>query len=324
MPVLLFDLDGTLIDVSGSYDFAVARTVELYCKKVAGLSVEGELVTFDELAALRSAGGFNNDWDLAAGLTIWALDQYRGGGPGVSIDDAVYKGLPSVIDGIRGAGGGLIGLGDFVEQSSVRMVGHGGSTIHTSRVVRIFQEVYLGEQFRTIHGRPNEYWDGPAACRRERPLLKGTVLEELAERGSPGIVTGRPKLEAELAVSMLSEWLSPGVVVSDDDLIDASGRHRPDWRKPAGEPLRMALEQIGGANNEVAMYLGDLPDDVVAVKNARRLTGRRIYSIGCAYGAADPGARAELLRSVGADQVVLKSDELPAAVDHLLASASGR
>ena len=115
MPVLLFDLDGTLIDVSGSYDFAVARTVELYCKKVAGLSVEGELVTFDELAALRSAGGFNNDWDLAAGLTIWALDQYRGGGAGVSIDHAVYKGLPSVIDGIRGAGGGLIGLGDFVE-----------------------------------------------------------------------------------------------------------------------------------------------------------------------------------------------------------------
>ena len=123
---------------------------------------------------------------------------------------------------------------------------------------------------------------------------------------------------------MLSAWLSPGVVVSDDDLIDASGRHRPDWRKPAGEPLRMALEQIGGANNEVAMYLGDLPDDVVAVRNTRRLTGRRIYSIGCAYGAADPGARAELLRSVGADRVVLRSDELPAAVDKLLASASGR
>ena len=157
------------------------------------------------------------------------------------------------------------------KQSSVRTVGHGGSTIHTSRVVRIFQEVYLGEQFRTIHGRPNEYWEGPAACRRERPLLKGTVIEELAQRGSPGIVTGRPKLEAELAVSMLSEWLSPGVVVSDDDLIDASGRHRPDWRKPAGEPLRMALEQIGGANNEVAMYLGDLPDDVVAVRERPEL-----------------------------------------------------
>ena len=72
------------------------------------------------------------------------------------------------------------------------------------------------------------------------------------------------------------------------------------------------------------MYLGDLPDDVVAVRNARRLTGRPIYSIGCAYGAADPGARAELLRSVGADQVVLKSDELPAVVDKLLAPASGR
>ena len=324
MPVILFDLDGTLIDVSGSYDFAVARTVELYCKKVAGLSVEGELVTVDELAALRSAGGFNNDWDLAAGLTIWALDQYRGSSSSATVSNAVYSTLPSVIDRIRAGGGGLTGLGGCVEQSSLRLVRHSGSSIHTSSIVRIFQEVYLGEQFRPVYGLSNECWDGPAACRRERPLLRGMVLEELAERGSPGVVTGRPKLEAELAVSMLSEWLSPRVVVSDDDLVDAGGHHRPDWRKPAGEPLRMALEQIGGDTTEVAMYLGDLPDDVVAVRNAGSLTGRRIYSIGCAYGAADPGARAELLRSVGADQVVLKSDELPDVVDQLLASASGR
>ena len=142
----------------------------------------------------------------------------------------------------------MIGLGEFVEQSSVRLVGHSGSSIHTSRIVRIFQEVYLGEQFRRVYGLSNEYWDGPAACRRERPLLRGTVLEELGRAGfaghsdRPAEVRGR-----SLAVSMLSEWLSPRVVVSDDDLVDASGRHRPDWRKPAGEPLRMALEQIGGA-----------------------------------------------------------------------------
>ena len=132
MPVILFDLDGTLIDVSGSYDFAVAQTVALYCKKVAGLSVEGELVTFDELAALRSAGGFNNDWDLAAGLTIWALDQFRGSGPGATVSNAAYSTLPSVIDRIRAGGGGLTGLGGCVEQPSLRLVRHSGSSIHTS------------------------------------------------------------------------------------------------------------------------------------------------------------------------------------------------
>lgn len=318
MPVLLFDLDGTLIDVSGSYDFAVAQTVKLYCERVSGLRVEGDLVTIGELAALRSAGGFNNDWDLAAGLTIWAVDRHKGRRS--AITNAVYNSLPSAIEGIKEAGGGLSGLGDLVEQSSVGVVGHQGSTIDTSRIVRIFQEVYLGEQFRAIYGTPNEYWQGPAACRRERPLVSGEVLEDPARRGSVGIVTGRPRLEAELAVSMLGEWLSPEVVVSDDDLVDACGRHRPEWRKPAGEPLCMALEQIGAADGEPAIYLGDLPDDVVAVRNARGLTGRRIYSIGCAYGAADSRARAELLRSVGADRLVLEPDELPAVVDELLAS----
>ena len=103
MPVMLFDLDGTLIDVSGSYDFAVTQTVRLYCEKVAGLSVEGELVTFDELAALRSAGGFNNDWDLAAGLTIWALDQSRGRRPRRRHSMTPCIGAcPPSIDGIRG------------------------------------------------------------------------------------------------------------------------------------------------------------------------------------------------------------------------------
>ena len=321
MPLLLFDLDGTLIDVSGSYDFAVAQTVRLFCERVAGLRVEGDLVTSGELAALRSAGGFNNDWDLAAGLTIWAVDRHKGRRSAGALSRAVYGGLSTAIDGIRKAGGGLAGLGGFVEQSSEREVGHDGSTIGTSRIVRIFQEVYLGEQFRAVYGTPNEFWQGPAACRRERPLVSGAVLEDLVRRGSVGVVTGRPRLEAELAVSMLGEWLSPKVVVSDDDLVDASGRHRPEWRKPAGEPLRMALEQIGGADGEVAIYLGDLPDDVVAVKNAGRLTGRRIHSIGCAYGAADAGGRADLLQSVGADRVVLKSDELPAVVDELLASS---
>ncbi len=37
-----------------------------------------------------------------------------------------------------------------------------------------------------------------------------------------------------------------------------------------------------GTDGEVAIYIGDLPDDVVAVQNARRLTGRRIHSICCA------------------------------------------
>ncbi len=323
MPVLLFDLDGTLIDVSGSYDFAVTQTVRLYCEKVAGLTVEGGLATYRELAALRSAGGFNNDWDLATGLTIWALYKAGDRGTRATIDGGVYRDLPSVIDRIRAAGGGLAGLAECVAPTTMRQVEHDGSTIETSRIVRIFQEVYLGEQFQSVYDVPNEYWDGPAARRRERPLVSGAVLAELGRLGAQGVVTGRPGLEAKLAVSMLSEWLSPTVVVSDDDLVDSDGRHRPDWRKPAGEPLRMALEQIDGADGKVAIYIGDLPDDVVAVQNARRLTGRRIYSIGCAYGAADSPARAELLRSVGADRVVLVPDELPAVVDRLLAQGAG-
>lgn len=58
-PVLLFDMDGVLVDVSASYDAAIARTVGHFVGCPAKAA---------EIRALRLATGFNNDWDLTAAL----------------------------------------------------------------------------------------------------------------------------------------------------------------------------------------------------------------------------------------------------------------
>lgn len=58
-PVLVFDLDGVLVDVAASYRAAIAATVEV---------LGGGPVAPAEIQALKNAGGYNNDWDLTAEL----------------------------------------------------------------------------------------------------------------------------------------------------------------------------------------------------------------------------------------------------------------
>ena len=57
--VLLFDLDGVLVDVSNSYRLAIKETAEFFTKKKV---LDGEIQKFKE------QGGFNNDWDLTEAI----------------------------------------------------------------------------------------------------------------------------------------------------------------------------------------------------------------------------------------------------------------
>lgn len=89
-PVIVFDLDGVLIDVSRSYRRAIAATVR---------HLGGGEATAAEIQALKDQGGFNNDWDLTAELL-------RRGGREVAYEtvvavfDAFYRGAQGD-DGVR-------------------------------------------------------------------------------------------------------------------------------------------------------------------------------------------------------------------------------
>ncbi len=58
-PLLIFDIDGVLVDVSKSYRIAIKQTVEYFT---------GKEITLEEIHALKNKGGYNNDWDAAEEL----------------------------------------------------------------------------------------------------------------------------------------------------------------------------------------------------------------------------------------------------------------
>ncbi len=57
--LIAFDMDGVLIDTSQSYDQCIIESVK---------TLTGDLVTTEDVEAVRAQGGFNNDWILTAEL----------------------------------------------------------------------------------------------------------------------------------------------------------------------------------------------------------------------------------------------------------------
>lgn len=56
---ILFDMDGVLVDVSGSYRLAVKQTVEFFIH---------QKITLSQIQEYKNKGGFNNDWDLTQAI----------------------------------------------------------------------------------------------------------------------------------------------------------------------------------------------------------------------------------------------------------------
>ncbi len=181
MKVLIFDMDGVLVEVTDSYRQATIETIEQF---------GGPRLTNEDIQDYKNQGGFNNDWDLCAAA-------------------------------IRKA----------------------GITAEYSRIVDVFQRLYLGE-------------NNDGLILRETWIPSPGLLERLAARYRLALFTGRLRAEAFLALDRLAPELRLDPLVGMEDV----ERHKPD---PEG--LRKICAALPGAD---AVYVGDTIDDCVAARAA--------------------------------------------------------
>ena len=72
--LLIFDMDGVLVDVSRSYRQAIQQTVQIYFETCLGLKKSRRsLITKEDISIFKSIGGFNNDWELTSALILYLL-----------------------------------------------------------------------------------------------------------------------------------------------------------------------------------------------------------------------------------------------------------
>ena len=162
---VVFDIDGTLIDVGESYDLAVKLTGEYFLRSF-GREREVEL---EWIRRLRSKGSFGDDFKVSEAIILFSLA-------------GDVKGLIDQFPPGEGIG--------WVRKRF-------GFEISPENIERVFNTFYLGNIYE------DRLFDFPGLWRREKPLIEAELLQKLSEEFKVGVVTGRSELELRLAEEIL-------------------------------------------------------------------------------------------------------------------------
>ncbi len=333
LDVLIFDIDGVLIDVSESYRSAIRQTVQLYLQDVLGLRpFAGGLVSPEDVAAFKLAGGFNNDWDLTIGILRYfvnmldtdsssadsknravTLDSLRQAGRRVntSVEQlAQRKDIPSFARAVGETGGGLAAVGRILGQHNDHLLVASGDRLDTNLVKRLFEEIYLGdEHFQEEYGELPLLYHGPGLIRRERRIASLPALSSLAQKLALGIATGRPRRQAQFALETAAMTPYFRSLVAHEDILQAEQESGGGIRlgKPHPFALLQAVRRITAQRVRCA-YIGDTLDDVRAANSAK--TEMDFLSIGCLAPAGDKGAMRRDFERARADVIIDHPDRL--------------
>ncbi len=339
MDILIFDMDGVLVDVSKSYRRTIRQTVQIYLENCLKFPKRGRKgwITDEEISLFKSAGGFNNDWDLTSGILLHLLS-ISGISPlprrkrFSSIPEIIFylrtesspfrrrisvrlkkKQFPSFLEKVSSKGGGLTGLRRILRTSWEGWVYNLGDPDRENLVKRIFQEVYLGRMFsRRYHLRPI-FYKGKGLYLQERPLIPGKILLTLRKSVRMGIASGRPRFEAELALKRLHLYPYFDSVVTLDECeaeenrIFLSTGKKIECSKPFPYSLLRVVQEIGIPNPYCA-YVGDVVDDVLAARAAKKYL--RILAIGFLSGHRNKKIVKESMTRAGADLVIENPKQL--------------
>ena len=324
--LIVFDMDGVLIDVSGSYREAVRKTARLFFAGAKGFGrLPDPLFPLTDLAELKQTGGLNNDWDLTA-LTLHLLfAKVRTPAKLSSMDD------PSRWEEtIRGCD--LSELADFLTTDSRPLMNllsrcgrrndpfvaacFRGDVLTGNVIKRIFQEIYLGGPlFTRLYGGEPRFCRGEGLIHGESLMVAPALLEELSRSHILAIATGRPRAEADYPLDRFDIRKYFRTVLTLDDCTREEERifiargERISLGKPDPYMLDLIPLRIGEALGE-CLYLGDMPDDMQAAESSK--TGYR--GVGVTLSSADPERlRKELLRA-GAERIIDDYAELPGII----------
>ncbi len=325
--LIIFDMDGVLIDVSMSYRDTVRRTARLFFKGArGGEALPDPLFSLEDLARVKQSGGLNNDWDLTAVILslLCALVE----GLGTPTPPLSWQAFRACVSRCR-----VIELGRFLKGNALpvsRLLERCGRRLHPfvsacytgevgsgNIIKQIFQEIYLGPAlFKAAYGISPEVSREKGRIEKETLLMDPAILRHLFPGHILAIATGRPRIEAEYPLDRfgIGHFFS-AILTLDDCLKEEKKRfEKKKERISLSKPHPYMLDALQAAFQDRVSgyyYIGDMPDDMLAAKRA----AAPFWGIGFLKAAADKDRlRAELLHA-GAKTVLDDFESLPALIE---------
>lgn len=336
--VIVFDCDGVLLDVRGSYSRTVAWVTSALVEAFTGVKMPEAL--FDERLnfAYKRTGGMNSDWDLTYALVMKVLASSPEAAEidelaqrSLDIDD-MSRQLRFIKENRVEAGIPLIGLYDDLlsfaaklDASGVESVdahlyppmkgvkqalGHPG-VVGESIISTMFEEAFSGAQlFEDAFGVPARFTGAQTGyVENERVVVTDETLDQLEEiigGARFGIASGSQANTARHALGATLGRFSPLAQAWQDDVEQAEkATGRSSLSKPNPFLLTLAAEPYQPITR--ALYAGDTIADMLTAERA----GDR-YLFAGVYGcvATSDEARQAFLKA-GCDVVTHSVNDLP-------------
>lgn len=311
--VLIFDMDGTLVDVSKSYDQVAIETVKMLFNVLTGVHLPEDPLR-SAIYEIKKVGGFNNEWDvtytmlmgLLSGLKEEALDTILGLLPEefgrVKLQDLVHIAVKAGKVDLKDALEGLNDIVDYVDERGVISVDEAIERLYKNRKKRailfriksflnypnytgsslltiIFEELYWGEElFSKIYEIPSSLHIKRGFREEERLTIKLDTIRFLKRRFKDkiGLITGRRRIGAELILhDLLESFFNKDATYFLGDFIEEEKDDGSILGKPDPLALRKALSALKPENR--ALYVGDSMEDLLMVN---KLNDEKVEFVG--------------------------------------------
>ncbi len=278
---VVFDCDGTLIDVSRSYDAAIIKTASSLIRDFMDKSLQIEKVGGELIQEIRRTGGFNSDWDLTYAVTLFSVvaTEEGAGLPRLKSIAADFASRPR--QGWRSVDR-YLGASDL-ESSSLKEVrdylGYPGNPLK-SRLAATFDQVYYGERlYQEVYGVKPEKSYRKGLIDLERIIAKKETMKEISRMVERRIAmaTGRPYIAVEYTLKGLVDYFErdASVYIGDGDIFPELAPELGKFKKPSGESLLLARREFG---SDVMLYVGDSAEDRLMVRNAGAPDGAILFA----------------------------------------------
>lgn len=291
---IIFDCDGVLVDISGSYDLAIRETARHVLGSLAGIS-DSIPIGPGIIDGFKATGGFNDEVDLAYASILSIVAAERLGRDQKSfvsevIANSDHTGIKSAERYIEG----LADVGDIIEK-----LDYPGP--HAENLLyQIFDQMFYGERlYKELFGRDSQF-PGPGLIENDVLIVNDSLLDSLEERfqSKMAVVTGRGMVPARHSLGPLLDRFD----LKNSAFLEDEPR---SLAKPSPEPL---LRSIRGMGCDLCIYVGDSMEDHIMAKRATELGCRTVFC-GIAGTSRRPGEKLALFEGSGA-QVVLDSIRL--------------
>jgi phosphoglycolate phosphatase-like HAD superfamily hydrolase len=320
--LIVFDMDGVIVDVSQSYRDTVRQTARLFFKGASDWErLPDPLFSLHDLAGIKQSGGLNNDWELTYHILDLLLKQ-------VDIPELSHETNPWLLHQLTLQGCKLEKLATFLASHASPLgrlsqeVGEhrnpfiqkmSSNDVGSGNIIKqIFQEIYLGQAlFQSTYGRAPKIHTGEGLINREALLIEPAVFQALASENLLALATGRPGAEAHHALNHFKIRSYFASVFSLDDCILEENRllERDQKTVSLSKPHPFMLDALGDMHANMVSglyYIGDMPDDMVAAKRSvHGYTG-----IGMVTSAKDKTKLYQALLTAGAEHVIRNITEL--------------